>query len=502
MFENHAFLSEMNQGPCRRMRGNVFVELLFVEDQVNSWTKGEIDAFYPTYKKSVKDLCKQAQGAGCGLTFTTRVGRYRYSGVLDPNHFYNTQLPKVKSEYFQSYGCKTSEEFMTRRKIEHRAEEVAMIFVLERRFRAYAYNGRDLEFCVLTNESDSHAITHELLHLFGAADLYYPYPVYGLTMEYFPKSVMCTYEGMEVDPLTRYLVGWETALSPKAAEYLGKLQDYTTQRHLQANHLEFYRDRENELMKEVKPYSSVTDLMSRAAGIDPWAEFLLGICYRDGIGVEKNPAQAEKYFRLSGITGLTIGAVAHAQMMLCRKNLSAADAEWLWLIVNYNSFDHIKIHTLRIALLYQGNSSRKQAAVDEALKLYNGEGLYLDRAKRSSAFYAIAQAYSRNIPVLHKKVSGMRFRYDRMLKDRDPELDLFIGKMMEEGRYFKRDRGGAFTLYEKAAKAGHARACAELARCYRLGIGTAPSASDAVKWQTLAQMNVPDEPYTPYYRLF
>lgn len=501
MVNAHAFLSEMNQGPCRRLRGNVFVELVFVEDQVNSWTKWEIDSFYPTYKSAVKSLCKQAAAVGTRLTFTTKIGRYRFNGVLDPAHFYQTQLNRVKNEYFRSQGCKTPEEFLTRRKIEHRADEVAMIFMMERRFRAYACNGYDLEFCVMTNENDTHAFAHELLHLFGAADLYYPYPVYGLTMEYFPQSVMCTYQGMEVDPLTRYLVGWENTLSPRAEEYLNKLSDYGTARHRCANHLEVFRDRERELLQEVTPFSSVSDLQRRAAGIDPWAEFLLGICYRDGIGVEKDPSQAEKYFRLSGITGLTVGAVAHAQMMLCRKKLSQADLDWLWLILQYNSYDHFKLHALRVAALYR-DASRRQSAVDDALNLYKGKGLYKDRAKRSSAMYEIAQAYSRRIPELHRVVTEMRCRYDRMLKEGDPEIDLFIGKMMEEGQYFKRDVKGGFVLYERAASFGHAQACAELARCYRLGIGTARSAALAQKWQKQAQACVANEPYTPYYHLF
>ena len=502
MYENHAFFREINKGPCRRMRGNVFVEMVFVEDQVNTWTKEEIDAFFPVYKKAVKGLCKSAQAAGVELSFTTVISRHRWNGKMDPNRFYADTLPQLKMDYYRSLGYGSAEQYIAERKRKYRGDEVAMFFVLERSFRAYACNGQDVEFCVMTNENDEHAVAHELLHLFGAADLYYPYHVYGLTKEYFPESIMCTVSGMEVDPVTRYLVGWDRKLSPKAEEYLYKVRDYTTSRFLQANRLEVLRDREGELLAQARPFDSVSALVKGVENCDPWAEFLLGLCYLNGIQVQKNPRRAEELFRLSGRSGLVIAAVLQGQMLFCRDRLTPEEKEELRLILYHNSYYHVKLTTMRLLSAFTGiggNQNRKWAA-DEAVKLYRGEGLYVETAQRSARLYAVAEKYSEKIPELLRIVCRMKDRYDFMLKNRDPDLYYFIARLMEEGVYVKKDHKGAFSLYKTAAEEAHPAACAALARCYEKGIGTLWNPREAAAARFQSELFIHANPYDPYYK--
>lgn len=502
MYENHAFFSDVNQGPCRRMRGNVFVEMVFVEDRVNSWTKEEIDAFFPVYKRAVKGLCKQARESGVELSFTTVIARHRWQGTLDPNRFYADTLPRLKLDYYRSLGYGSAEQYTAERKRKYRGDEVAMFFVLERSFRSYACNGKDVEFCVITNESNEHTVAHELLHLFGAADLYYPYQIYGLTMEYFPDSVMCTYEGMEVDPLTRYLIGWDQRMAPKAEEYLFKVRDYTTYRYRQANHLEVFRDREGELLREASPFGSVGDLIRGVENCDPWAEFLLGLCYLNGIQVQKNPRRAEALFRLSGRTGLLIGAVQHAQMLLSRDRMTPEEKEELRLILYYNSFYHLKLITLRLLTVYTGVGAdrNREWAAKEAVKLYKGEGLYLDLAQRSARLYAVAEKYSEKIPQLLRVVCRLRTRYDFMLRERDPDLYYFVARLMEEGIYVRKDLKGAFTLYKMAAEEAHPAACSALSRCYQKGIGTPKSLKESESYAFQSELFSQANPYDPYFK--
>lgn len=502
MYENHAFFREINKGPCRKLRGNVFVEMVFVEDQVNTWTKEEIDAFYPVYKRAAKRLCKDALASGVELSFTTVISRHRWKGKLDPNRFHTETLPQLRMDYYRSLGYGSPEEYMAARKRQYRGDEVAMFFVLERSFRAYACNGPDVEFCVMTNENDEHAVAHELLHLFGAADLYYPYHVYGLTMEYFPKSIMCTYEGMEVDPVTRYLVGWDRKLSPKAEEYLYKLREHTTTRFERANALEFYRYREAELLPAVRPFASVAALARAVGSCDPWAEFLLGLCYLHGIQVQKNHRRAEELFRLSGRAGLEIGAVQHAQMLFCRDRLTPEEQEELRLILYYNSSFHVKLDTLLLLSAFTGigGNQNKKWAVDKAIALYKGEGLHLEIAQRSAHFYKIAEKYSEKIPELLRVVCRMKDRYDFMMKNRDPDLYYFIARLMEEGVHLQKDPKGAFTLYKIAAEEAHPAACSALARCYDYGIGTARNPREAAAARFQSQLFIHANPYDPYYK--
>ena len=313
---------------------------------------------------------------------------------------------------------------------------------------------------------------------------------------------MCTYDGMEVDPLTRYLVGWESKLSPKAEEFLYKLRDHTNRRQLKANHLEVFRDRETELMAEAKPFASVGDLIRAAENCDPWAEFLLGICYMEGIGTVKNPKRAEELFRLSGRTGLVIAAVLHAQMMLARGVPTPEEREELRMILYYNSFYHLKLITLRLLTAYTGVGAdqNKKWAADQAVQHYRGEGLHLNVAQRSERLYAVAEKYSQKIPELWRVVARMRTRYERMLKDRDPDLDYLIARLLDEGVYVKKDPKGALTLYEKAAEEAHPAACARAARCYRLGIGTVKNPAKAAAYENQERLFSRANPHDPYYK--
>ena len=66
-------------------------------------------------------------------------------------------------------------------------------------------------------------MAHELLHLFGAIDLY-DYDnegVRAIAEQFFPDSVMMkpTYV---IDELTAYLIGWTKQPSPKVLQFLAR----------------------------------------------------------------------------------------------------------------------------------------------------------------------------------------------------------------------------------------------------------------------------------------
>ena len=73
----------------------------------------------------------------------------------------------------------------------------------------------------------SFTIEHELLHQFGAVDLYYPKEVVEIAKLFLPKSIMN--DGYEIDPLTEYLIGWKESLSYNAALFLARTQHFTVE---------------------------------------------------------------------------------------------------------------------------------------------------------------------------------------------------------------------------------------------------------------------------------
>lgn len=484
--EDHIFLRSKNKGMSRCMRGNVLVEMVFVSDRQTDWVQDEKDQFYSVYKTAMEGLCKQAAAAGVKLSFSTVIGAFRYQGVMNPNEFSTVIVPQVQARYLQEQGFTNHQEFAASRKETCQADEVALIFVMEKHFRAFAMSSDDLEYCVLTEGNDAHAISHELLHLFGAVDLYYPYHIYGLTMQYFPKTIMCTYEGQEVDPLTQYLVGWVDTPSQKVKEFMDRVGEYTLVRYRQANILECYREREDELQQALTPFESILDLTVKAAVDDPWAQFLLGVCYQEGIYYPRDLEKAEEQFARSGKTGMTISAAAHAQLLLCRGLRNSQDVEDLQLLLVYNSWCHIKFTTLRIACQLTGTGFRKnrEEGIKIAISRYqDNEDAYLRYEKRASKLYQIAEKLSSKMPELQAAVKKLREEYDTMLETDDPDLQYIIARLLMTGEGVEKNVEGAFTLYYEAARKGNYLACRELAHCCRQGIGTARNMELSRQWE-------------------
>lgn len=486
MNQNHAFLRFKDEGMSRRMRGKILVELVFVTDRASMWLQDEMDEFYDVYKASVNDLCRQAAAVGVPLSFSAMVGRFLYNGSIKPEELSSVAMPKIHQQYLRSQGFSNTMSHLISRKRTNGVDEVAVVFVLEKYLRAYASMGGEREYCVLTEGNDVHTIAHELLHLFGAVDLYHPYHIHGLTMRYFPKTVMCTAEGSEVDPLTQYLVGWKTQMDPKAREFMNKLSDYTIDRNDQAITLEHHRNREDYLLQTAVPYGSLWEITQKCQTCDPWAEFLMGICCREGIGQAKNAENAEAFFARSGRTGLTIGAHAHAQMILRHGICTYRDQENLWMIANYHSYDHLEINSLRAACILHGvgTQANRSEAISQVLTLDYNEKVCREYAARSARLYRIAEKLSSRIPELHEQVKKIRAYYEDILASGDPNLQVMVAQIRERGEGVARDPYKAFQLYQKAARKGNGLACRELSRCYRDGIGTTREPRYAQQWST------------------
>ena len=484
------------------MRGHVLIELVFVTDRRTLWLQSEMDNFTDVCKQALSSLDRLAAAAGVPLSFSIFNGRFQTDRILDPNNL-TAEVDQIYNDYLRQNGFTLYEDYMNARKRVVKADEVATVFVLERHFRAFARTGDSREYCALTEGDNAHAVAHELLHLFGAVDLYFPYHVYGLTMQYFPSSLMCSYEGNEVDPLTQYLVGWTDRLSPKALEFVQQFPDYTIPRYSHALTLEFYRYNEQALLTHAKPYSSIANLQYRAAKQDPWAEYLLGLCYRDGILVEQDTVAAETYLRRSGRTGLAIAAFAHAQMILCRGISNQQDSSDLRLLLDYTGYDHLLLRTLWLACYYTGTVFPKnpQFAVEWAVKFYeDGESLR-KAAHRSLHFYRIAEKLSRSIPALNALVQQQYTHYQQALTHSDPDLYFLLAQLMEQGVYVEQDIPNAFQFYKVSAEGNNYRACEELARCYQRGIGTPRNPEAARLWQARAKTCRSSFPWDAFCRL-
>ncbi len=70
------------------------------------------------------------------------------------------------------------------------------------------------------NSYSAYTIAHELLHQFGAVDLYYPQKASECAKFYFRDSIMGIGKRDVVDDFTAYLVGWKDTVSDETWHFL------------------------------------------------------------------------------------------------------------------------------------------------------------------------------------------------------------------------------------------------------------------------------------------
>lgn len=84
-----------------------------------------------------------------------------------------------------------------------------------------------------------HTIVHELLHQFGAPDLYYPKRVTEAAEKCLGESIMN--RGMAIDDLTRVSIGWRDKLTDKAIAFLEATKGVTEAQVIKARREEWKR---------------------------------------------------------------------------------------------------------------------------------------------------------------------------------------------------------------------------------------------------------------------
>lgn len=225
--ENYV-ISGRNCGNIGKMKGNIQLICVFVNDSHSSWSSSEIEEMYNGLWKDTAYLEAQAARYGTYLKFSSAyfistVPANQEDRWLDylletqfgsPTH----DLAAVENYYARSGGY----------------NDCPMLFYFNKPGRCYShmatrpYYEHSAEYAVYfpSTMSQDRSPAHELYHLFGAIDLYYPDRVAAAARKHFPKSSMLI-GGREIDDLTAYLIGWTDRYSQEAVSFLKDIQGVT-----------------------------------------------------------------------------------------------------------------------------------------------------------------------------------------------------------------------------------------------------------------------------------
>jgi hypothetical protein len=251
-----------NMNVCKALKGSALLYFVFIDNkETKPWTQYDIQSTIDSIRVAINWLHKQAEKSNIGLNIIadyyigkdyTTISKNLpagtiYQSITEPNltsgiASINKWADAVAKEagstlpIFDKDGIpeisnpRNKERLVAYLRDENNVESVALFFMLNNYFRSdisvqmNTTNTNDVEFAVVSYKYPSE-IAHNLLHLYGAADMYKT--IYrknenkiSTLQDLFPDEVMLDPYGkniwdLEVSDYTQYLIGWSDEMNPE-----------------------------------------------------------------------------------------------------------------------------------------------------------------------------------------------------------------------------------------------------------------------------------------------
>ena len=207
IYKNHYFTSRRDMGGVKKLVGSVDVIVFFVNDSRSTWTLRAKEKYKASQKEAMQYVLKNARAKGVALSI-----RNAYVDATVPINCTTENYPTWSKTIISKYGSPDIPSYQIKHESVKRCTEAPILFVFNKPFRSGAiavdFPARmQGEMSIISSQADTHTIVHELLHQFGAADLYYPAEVDRLIKRMGYSSIMATRRSMLIDSLTSYLIG-------------------------------------------------------------------------------------------------------------------------------------------------------------------------------------------------------------------------------------------------------------------------------------------------------
>ena len=214
-FKDHVYLAMKNSGRCDELLGNVLVTVILVKDSESSWTSSEISDLKKEFVQHKKDLEASAAKYGKKLDISFTYINATYSGKISSG-----DSPEVWQEAVsKNAGFSSLNQAQAELDKSNDYDTNPIIFIVDKPGRPYAsWNTSQNATERISLFDDAGAFKHELCHLFGAQDYYYPKDIEALATKHIPNSLMGN--GDEIDALTAFCIGWDDKLDQNAYDFL------------------------------------------------------------------------------------------------------------------------------------------------------------------------------------------------------------------------------------------------------------------------------------------
>ena len=219
------YLTYKDQGACDRMTGNIKVLVVFVNDSISRWNSEDMESAKVTFAEHEARMEKDAAKYGAEMDMTME---YLQATISVEFTFKDG---KMTPAYLAMQKVGLADAFYDQDLLEsqYNADSVPVLFVLNRDGRAYAVardkNNNGME-CAVIYGKDLSSVRHEICHIYGAEDFYFPDATVAAMNKYLPTSLMYNHYN-DVDDLTAFLIGWVDTLSANARSFLEETNHLT-----------------------------------------------------------------------------------------------------------------------------------------------------------------------------------------------------------------------------------------------------------------------------------
>lgn len=258
-FRKSDFKKGIRNNVCKDLKGSVLVYTIFVDTKTTSpWTEYDIKSTLDSIRIAVKWLKEQGAKNNINIKFTTDyyVGpefttikknlpeESIFLSVTEPNtkqgfakiNKWSDYIARKAGGSFQPKETdglpelkkpKNKERLIAYLRDEYNVESVVLLFMMNNYFRndisiqVNTLHTKEIEYAIVSYKYSSE-IAHNILHLFGATDLYET--IYRKNMKsinfaakQFPNEIMQDPYGKQINALeisdyTKYLIGWKDDL--------------------------------------------------------------------------------------------------------------------------------------------------------------------------------------------------------------------------------------------------------------------------------------------------
>lgn len=242
MEEGDLYRPHYDKGMCRDLSGTPYVLSIYIDDDESSWTLEQADKFQNNVVLPGLSIVNE-QAAQWGVSLNLLSGMcvtddsqgtsIRYKGSI-PNMLGKepSSPDDILDQVALSMGYASKSEMHLALQEHTGEEQIIYILMVNKKGRPHAYwdgdkdPGDGFEYCIVYSSwngaTKPDAVAHELLHLFGAEDLYrekyddvgYHAAREAIVKKHWPKEIMLSNSNV-VGDYTAYTVGW-TNVCPEA----------------------------------------------------------------------------------------------------------------------------------------------------------------------------------------------------------------------------------------------------------------------------------------------